>query len=134
MDAARAYQRDSSAYVEQHFGAVIDDASQSSSGPANDSAVAATFTAPTMDLAKAANPSPIEQPIARIKFVPRPAHGLFPGISATYHNDLIPPAVWETPQPVLSDPEDRKSVVYGKRGSVQVDPGGSGLSKKKTNK
>src|SRR3546814_9318999 len=61
MDAARAYQRDSSAYVEQHFGAVIDDASQSSSGPANDSAVAATFTAPTMDLAKAANPSPIEQ-------------------------------------------------------------------------
>src|SRR3546814_1940640 len=93
MDAARAYQRDSSAYVEQHFGAVIDDASQSSSGPANDSAVAATFTAPTMDLAKAANPSPIEQPIARIKFVPRPAHGLFPGISATYHNDLIPTAV-----------------------------------------
>src|SRR3546814_9608872 len=83
IDAALAYQRDSSAYVEQHFGAVIDDASQSSSGPANDSAVAATFTAPTMDLAKAANPSPIEQPIARIKFVPRPAHGLFPGISAT---------------------------------------------------
>src|SRR3546814_15416745 len=61
MDAARAYQRDSSAYVEQHFGAVIDDASQSSSGPANASAVAATFTAPTMDLAKAANPSPLEQ-------------------------------------------------------------------------
>src|SRR3546814_14425603 len=58
-----------------------------------------------MDLAKAANPSPIEQPIARIKFVPRPAHGLFPGISATYHNDLIPPAVWETPKPVLSDPD-----------------------------
>src|SRR3546814_13267949 len=91
MDAARAYQRDSSAYVEQHFGAVIDDASQSSSGPANDSAVAAPFTAPTMDLAKAANPSPIEQPIARTKFVPRLAHGLFTGISAHVYTELVQP-------------------------------------------
>src|SRR3546814_14756220 len=104
MDAARAYQRDSSAYVEQHFGAVIDDASQSSSGPANDSAVAATFTAPTMDLAKAANPSPIAQPHARTKIVTRPAHLPSPRISATYHNDLIPTSVWDTPNHVISHP------------------------------
>src|SRR3546814_13934054 len=25
--------------------------------------------------------------------------------SATYHNDLIPTSVWETPKPVLSDPD-----------------------------
>src|SRR3546814_10662745 len=54
-DAARAKQRDTSAYVERHLGAVIDDASQSNSGPDNDSAEDATFKAPTMDIQKTPN-------------------------------------------------------------------------------
>jgi cobaltochelatase CobS len=106
IDAVRAFQRDPAAYADGLFGSM--DKNAAANGPSAtvvDSTVLEAPIAPITDLAQAVHASPIEQPVASVRFVPRPAQGLFPGITATYHNDLIPTAEWETPKPALPEPD-----------------------------
>lgn len=102
---AKAYRADADAYARNLFGANV---------PAHDLAAAAAELDqpdsmppaqmhPAMSLQQAINPPAVHLPVAKLDFIPRGAQALFPGISSTYHNEMIPTAAWRTPQPVLPD-------------------------------
>lgn len=100
--ATKSFVADPSAYADALFGATNAAPDEDRAEPAAEiETVLAPQAAPSISLAQAISPPAIHKPVAKLNFIPRPAQGLFPGISPTYHNELIPTAVWETQQPVL---------------------------------
>jgi MoxR-like ATPase len=107
VDAVRSYQADPVAYSDALFQEASQAEPQQASttpSPQNDLMAA---PAPAISLSQAISPPAVHQPVASIRFIKRPAQALFEGISPTYHNELIPTAVWESPKPVIgeSDPD-----------------------------
>lgn len=114
IDDALEFQRDPLAFTNRVFGDIENQSSSTQaqlSTPENADAGRETAQnplptlaqAPTMDFTQAIAVSPIQVPMAKIRWIPRPAQALFPGIGDSYNGEMIPTAAWETPKPDLPD-------------------------------
>lgn len=103
IDAVRSYAADPAGYVTRVFPS---DGPSAPSDAAEEVSAAVEAPPPSPTAFEQAAKAPvIDQPTGKIRFVPRPAGTLFAGLNADYANDLVPTAVWETPKPVILDPD-----------------------------
>lgn len=105
ISAAKRYQSDPNAYTNELYEELVSQTATAEPETAI-TEVQAPVETPPVASAPVYAPAPVAQAVSRIRMIPRPAQPLFKGIGASYYNELVPTAHWETPKPEMLSPDD----------------------------